>query len=122
MNSATSVGISLAELVSVAACIIGILWTLGKIGLSQFQKILDERFATIDAKLKTLDPLHDELHRIDKDVAAVRLEMATSYVRQEGLRTLTSRMEHLFGQVFEKLDSKADKAECHRHHPSGQGT
>ncbi len=120
-------GITFGQLVSVAIAIIGALWALGKIGMAQYMKRMDEKFAasdrriddrfqTVDAKLKTLDPLHDELHRIDKDVAAVRLEMATSYVRQEGIRHLTERMEALFKEVFAKLDSKADKSECANHH------
>lgn len=127
MNTATSIGIELHELISVAVAIVGVLWTLGKVGMAQYMRRMDEKFAasdrriddrfqTVDAKLKTLDPLHDELHRIDKDVAQVRLEMATSYVRQEGIRHLTERMETLFKEVFAKLDSKADKSECANHH------
>jgi len=117
----------MGQLISVAVAIVGALWALGKIGMAQYMRRMDEKFAasdrriddrfqTVDAKLKTLDPLHDELHRIDKDVAAVRLEMATSYVRQEGIRHLTERMETLFKEVFAKLDSKADKSECISHH------
>ena len=116
MNSATSVGITLAELVSVAAAIVGVLWMLGKIGLSQFMQRVEDRFQTIDSKLKTFDPLHADFQRVDKDLVQIRLEMATSYVRQEGIRTLTARMEQLFKEVFDKLDSKADKSECSAHH------
>lgn len=116
MDSHSTVGISLQELISVAITIVVVLWALGKIGFSQFKEMMENRFQTIDQKLKTLDPLHDELHRIDKDVASVRLEMATSYVRQEGIRQLTVRMEELFKEVFAKLDSKADKSECANHH------
>jgi len=116
----------MGQLISVAVAIVGALWALGKIGMGQYMRRMDEKFAasdrriddrfqTVDAKLKTLDPLHDELHRIDKDVAAVRLEMATSYVRQEGIRHLIERMETLFKEVFAKLDSKADKSECISH-------
>jgi len=112
MNSATAVGITLGELLSVAVAIIIVLWMLGKIGLSQFKVLLDERFATVDAKLKTFDPLHGELARVDKDLVQVRLEMATHYVRQEGVRQLQTRMEQLFTEVFDKLDAKQDKSAC----------
>ena len=116
MDSASTVGISLSELSAVACVIIGALWVLGKIGLIQFRTMIDERFATIDAKLRSFDPLHGELARVDKDLIQVRLEMSQNYVRQEGIRVLTTRMEDLFKQVFVKLDSKADKAECQRYH------
>lgn len=127
MNSATAVGIELHELVAVAAAIVGVLWMLGKMGMGQYLKRMDEKFAasdrriddrfvTIDTKLKTFDPLHGELARVDKDLIQVRLEMSQNYVRQEGIRHLTERMETLFKEVFAKLDSKADKSECANHH------
>lgn len=116
MTSGSEVGITLSELVSVAAAIVGVLWMLGKIGLSQFMSRIDDRFKTIDMKLKTFDPLHGELARVDKDLIQVRLEMSQNYVRQEGLSRLTTRMEQLFKEVFDKLDSKADKSECGNHH------
>lgn len=127
MDSYSTVGISLAELLSVAFMIIGALWALGKIGMGQYLKRMDEKFSasdkridekflTVDNKLKTFDPLHGELARVDKDLVQVRLEMATNFVRQEGLRHLTERMETLFKEVFNKLDNKADKAECASHH------
>lgn len=118
MNSATAVGITLSELVGVAGAIVGVLWMLGKIGLQQFRTMIYERFATIDTKLKTFDPLHGELARVDKDLVQVRLEMATNFVRQEGVRQLQVRMEQLFTEVFDKLDAKADKSECDRMHRS----
>ena len=131
MNSATAVGVELHELISVAIVIIGALWALGKIGMGQYMKRMDEKFAasdkriddkflTVDNKLKTFDPLHGELARVDKDLVQVRLEMATNFVRQEGLRHLTERMETLFKEVFNKLDSKADKSECASHHGDGR--
>lgn len=116
MNSATYVGVTFGELVSVAAVIVAVLWTLGKIGLTQFKTMIDSRFETIDEKLKSFDPLHGELARLDKDLMQVRLEMATNFVRQEGLRRIETKMEQLFDQVFKKLDSKVDKAECERSH------
>ncbi len=138
IEAATQVGTTLGELLSVAGLIVGALWMLGKIGMNQYMKRMDEkfttsdkrmdekfkandsrnddRFKTIDAKLQTFDPLHGELARVDKDLIQVRLEMSQNYVRQEGIRVLTTRMEDLFKQVFEKLDSKADKAECDKVH------
>lgn len=138
IEAATQVGTTLGELLSVAGMIVGALWMLGKIGMNQYMKRMDEkfkasdaridekfkasdtrnddRFKTIDAKLQTFDPLHGELARVDKDLVQVRLEMSQNYVRQEGIRILTTRMEDLFKQVFEKLDSKADKAECDKVH------
>ena len=116
MDTGSTVGITLSELVAVAGCIVGVLWTLGKIGLSQNKSMIDDRFHTIDNKLKTFDPLHGELARVDKDLVQVRLEMSQQYVRQEGIRVLTTRMEQLFREVFDKLDSKADKSECIREH------
>ncbi len=120
-------GVTFGQLLSVAIAIVGALWALGKIGMSQYMKRMDEKFAasdkriddkflTVDNKLKTFDPLHGELARVDKDLVQVRLEMATNFVRQEGIRHLTERMETLFKEVFDKLDSKADKSECHTHH------
>lgn len=138
IEAATQVGTTLGELLSVAGMIVGALWMLGKIGMNQYMKRMDEkfkasdaridekfkasdtrnddRFKTIDTKLQTFDPLHGELARVDKDLIQVRLEMSQNYVRQEGIRVLTTRMEDLFKQVFEKLDSKADKAECDKVH------
>lgn len=116
MDAHTTVGISLQELVSVAAAIVGVLWMLGRIGLAQFMARIEDRFVTIDTKLKTFDPLHEDFKRIDKDLIQVRLEMSQNYVRQEGLNRLTSRMEELFKEVFAKLESKADKSECSSHH------
>lgn len=119
--------ITLGQLLAVAVAIVSALWALGKIGMSQYMKRMDEKFAasdkriddkflTVDNKLKTFDPLHGELARVDKDLVQVRLEMATSYVRQDGIRQLTTRMEQLFKEVFDKLESKADKSECSAHH------
>ncbi len=129
MDSHSTVGISLQELVSVAAAIVGVLWMLGKLGMGQYMKRMDEKFAasdrriddkfnTVDLKLKTFDPLRGELARVDKDLIQVRLEMSQNYVRHEGLTRLTLRMEQLFKEVFDKLDNKADKAECERFHGS----
>ena len=73
MNSATTVGISLAELISVAVAMVGVLWLLGRIGMAQFVRRVEDRFAAIDGKLKTFDPLHGELARVDKDLIQVRL-------------------------------------------------
>lgn len=119
--------ITLGQLLAVAVAIVSALWALGKIGMGQYMKRMDEKFAasdkriddkflTVDNKLKTFDPLHGELARVDKDLVQVRLEMATNFVRQEGLRHLTQRMEDLFKEVFDKLDNKADKSECAAHH------
>jgi hypothetical protein len=116
MNSASAIGISLGELLSVAVGIVGVLWMLGKIGLSQFMARVDDRFLTIDTKLKTFDSLHGDLARVDKDLVQVRLEMATNFVRQEGLRIMQSRMEQLFKEVFDKLDAKMDKVDCDKVH------
>lgn len=116
MNSATEVGISFSELIGVAVCIVGVLWMLGKIGLQQFRTMIDERFATIDEKLRSFDPLHGELARVDKDLLRVRLEMSQQYVRSDGLQRLDDKITRLFGEVFDKLDSKADKSECDRAH------
>lgn len=120
MNSATSVGITLGELLSVAAAIVAALWMLGKIGLSQFKAMLDARFASIDAKLRTFDSLHEKVALVDKDLVQVRLEMATHYVRQEGIRVLQTRMEQLFTEIFDKLDNKQDKLACPPSHHHGQ--
>lgn len=120
-------GVTFGQLLSVALGIVSALWALGKIGMGQYMKRMDEKFAasdkriddkflTVDNKLKTFDLLHGELARVDKDLVQVRLEMATNFVRQEGLRYLTDRMETLFKEVFAKLDSKVDKSECASHH------
>lgn len=127
MDSATQVGVTLGELVAVAVLIVGALWALGKLGVAQFKATIDQRFAasdqkadarfaTIDEKLKSFDPLHGELARVDKDLVQVRLEMATNFVRQDGLRYLQTRMEELFTEVFARLDNKVDKSECERVH------
>lgn len=145
MDTATQVGVSLGELATVAVAIVGVLWALGKLNMRQFSDSIDEKFksgrsridtleasitakfvtsdqridsqfATIDTKLKSFDPLHGELARVDKDLIQVRLEMSQNYVRQEGIRVLTTRMEQLFREVFDKLDSKADKSECDKVH------
>ncbi len=116
MDSASTVGISLSELSVVAGVIVGALWALGKIGLTQFRVMVDERFQTIDNKLRSFDPLHGELARVDKDLLQVRLEMSQQYVRSDGLQRLDDKISRLFSEVFDKLDAKADKAECQRHH------
>ena len=121
MDSHSTVGISLGELISVAVAIVGVLWSLGKIGLAQFMTRVDDRFKTIDAKLKTFDPLHADFQRVDKDLVQIRLEMATKYVPQEGLQRLDDKITRLFGEVFDKLDSKADKSECAEHHGDRRG-
>lgn len=119
MNTGTEVGITLNELVSVAAVIVGALWALGKLALAQFKTLLDQRFQTIDAKLKTFDPLHGELVRIDKDLLKIQLDFAEKskeFVRQDGLLRLDEKISRLFSEVFDKLDNKADKSECAIHH------
>lgn len=127
MNSASQIGITLGELITVAVAIIGVLWMLGKSGLGQLLEKFEIRFTNsdksnavkfeaIDTKLKTFDSLHGELARVDKDLVQVRLEMATNFVRQEGLRNLQLRMEQLFGEVFDKLEAKIDRNECGRFH------
>ena len=145
MDSASTVGISLSELSAVAGVIIGALWVLGKLNMRQFAASLDEkfksgriridtleasitqkfvtsdqriddRFKTIDNKLMSFDPLHGELARVDKDLLKIRLEMAENFVRSDRLQHLDDKITRLFGEVFDKLDSKADKAECIREH------
>jgi hypothetical protein len=145
MNSATEVGISFYELLGVAVFIVGVLWALGKLNMRQFATSLDEkfksgriridtleasigakftasdqriddRFKTIDTKLMSFDPLHGEIARIDMDVMTVRLEMSEKFVRSDRLQHLDDKITRLFGEVFDKLDSKADKAMCDRVH------
>lgn len=144
-EAATQVGITLGELLGVAVIIIGALWAIGKIGMGQYMKRMDEkflasdermeakfkasdlriddRFHTIDSKLRTFDPLHGELARVDRDLMQVRLEVAErleKYIRSDALQRLDDKITRLFGEVFNKLDSKADKTECLRHH-DGRG-
>lgn len=116
LDTATTVGITFGELISVVAALLGVLWVFGKIALKQFNTLLDARFAEINGKLKTFDPLHGELGRIDREIIAVRLEMATTYVRQDGLQRLDDKITRLFGEVFDKLDSKVDRTECDKIH------
>lgn len=144
MNSASAVGITLSELFGVAGVIVGVLWMLGKMNMRQFADSLDEkfkagrvridtleaniaakfvtsdqrnddRFKTIDTKLMSFDPLHGEIARVDKEVMAVRLEMSERFVKSDRLQLLDDKITRLFGEVFDKLDSKADKAECEKH-------
>lgn len=114
---------SLSQLIGVNAVVLLIVWGLLKLAMGQLAERVEERFKTIDIKLKTFDPLHGELARVDKDLVQVRLEMSQNYVRQDGLRYLADRldamslkMENGFKEVFAKLDSKADKSECDRFH------
>lgn len=106
------IGVTFNELLSVGGAIVAAIWALGKVAVVQLDQRINAKFKTIDDKLATFDPLHNELARVDKDLIQVRLEMATNFVKQEGLTSLTSRMEQLFRQVFDKLDAKADKADC----------
>lgn len=117
MNSATEVGVSLGELLFVASLIVGAIWALGKIAVGQLNERINIKFKIIDDKLATFDTLHSKLSAVDKDLVQVRLEMATNFVRQEGLRHLQVRMEQLFTEVFERLDAKQDKAACQTIHP-----
>lgn len=124
MNSATTVGITLYELVSVAVAIVGVLWMLGKIAFAQFKTMIDDRFQTIDTKLRTFDPLHGELARVDKDLIQIRLDVSErlgQYIKSDALQRLDDKITRLFGEVFDKLDSKADKSECDRHHAASVG-
>ena len=116
MNSASTVGISLSELSAVAGVIVGALWALGRLAVSQLDQRINAKFAAIDNKLRTFDPLHNELARVDKDLIQVRLEMATQYSKADALQRLDDKITRLFGEVFDNLDSKADKAECIREH------
>lgn len=144
MDSASTVGITLSELITVGVFIVGVLWALGKLNMRQFAAVLDEkfrsgrvridtleasigakftasdqriddRFKTIDTKLMSFDPLHGEIARVDKDLLLVRLEMSEKFVRSDRLQNLDEKISRLFGEVFDKLDAKADKAECQRH-------
>jgi hypothetical protein len=117
MNSSTVVGVTISELWIVAGAIVTAIWWLGRAAVGQLNERISAKFKVIDDKLATFDPLHGELARVDKDLVQVRLEMATNFVRQEGLHNLQLRMEQLFGEVFDKLESKADKSECERAHP-----
>ena len=141
MDSASTVGITLSELITVGVFIVGVLWALGKIGMGQYMKRMDEkfsasdkrmdekfkasdtrnddRFKTIDSKLQTFDPLHGELARVDKDLMQARLDFAErleKYIRSDALQRLDDKITRLFGEVFDKLDSKVDKSECIKRH------
>lgn len=148
MDSASTVGITLSELITVGVFIVSVLWILVKIGMGQFADSLDEkfkagrvridtletsitakfiasdqrideRFATIDNKLRTFDPLHGELARVDKDLIQIRLDVSErlgQYIKADALQRLDDKITRLFGEVFDKLDSKADKSECVREH------
>lgn len=119
---------SLAQLVGMNAVVILIVWGLLKLAMGQLAERVEERFKTIDAKLRSFDPMHGELARVDKDLIQVRLEMSQNYVRQDGLRYLADRLDAMslkmetgFREVFSKLDSKADKSECDKlHRGNGQ--
>lgn len=116
MTPDTLIAIPLHDLFAlIAALIVGIA-TVGKVFSVNLIKTLDKRFEQIDKRFTTLDGLHTEISRVDKDVLQVRLEMATNFVRQEGLGRLATRMEELFNEAFTKLENKADKEECHAYH------
>jgi len=137
---AQEISASLSEIVGLAVVLIGAFWTIGSIAVREVKKSIDEKFTatneriderfqasadrqdqkfrTIDDKLATFDALHTKLAAVDKDLVQVRLEMATNFVRQEGLQRLQQRMEALFKEVFDKLDAKADKVDCPTLHPS----
>lgn len=116
MNSASEVGVSLGELMAVGGMIVGAIWALGKIAVGQLNERINAKFLAIDQKLQTFDALHSKLAAVDKDLIQVRLEMATNFVKQEGLRILQLRMEQLFSEVFDKLEAKQDKAACPNQH------
>jgi len=103
---------SLAQLLGANTLAVFAIWFLGKMAISQLNDRIEARFIAMERKLSSLDTLHSEINRVDKDLVQIRLEMATNFVRGTGLDNLTRRMEQLFKEVFDKLDSKADKANC----------
>ena len=123
----STIAANLSQLIGINVVVIIIIWGLFKTVMGQYASRMEERFVAIHEKLKTFDPLHGELARVDKDLIQVRLEMSQNYVRHDGLRYLADRMDVMnakievwFKEIFEKLDSKADKTECDKHH-NGRG-
>ncbi|MBQ1767321.1 MAG: hypothetical protein IIZ92_31075 [Aquincola sp.] len=77
----------LAFLASLAITLAGSYFAISKLLFAEFAKRLDERFATVGAQISELGKQSDrygsEVLKLERELSALRLEMATNYTRRE---------------------------------------
>jgi hypothetical protein len=79
-------------------------WAIGKTLIAQFEKRMDERFESIAARFSGIEGEFKEIARIDRDVAALRIEMMREYVRSGALERLEAKIAEGFAALNARLE------------------
>jgi hypothetical protein len=79
-------------------------WAIGKMLIAQFEKRMDERFESIAARFSGIEDEFKEIARIDRDVAALRIEMMREYVRSGALERLEAKIAEGFNALNARLE------------------
>lgn len=107
--------VDIVSLISLVAALVAAFWTIGRMLIAQFEKRVDERFGSIANRLSGIEDEFKEIARIERDVAALRIEMMREYVRSGAFDRLEAKITDGFTALSVKLDNKIGKEECASH-------
>ncbi|HQR97591.1 MULTISPECIES: hypothetical protein [unclassified Polaromonas] len=92
------------QLILLASMIMGAFWGMAKMMLVQQVKFLDAKFKTTDDRFEAIDDKFEAMNkrltvqdesdrRIERDIAALRVELPTDYVRREDFTRVIASFE-----------------------------
>ena len=71
------------QLITLLLTIVGAFWGMTKMVLAQFARRIDEKDAAWGQRLDVLAEEYKGLQRLDRDLLALRLELAERYVKRD---------------------------------------
>jgi hypothetical protein len=104
----------MTHVIALAGALCAGFWALARLLLAQFQRSIDERFATINTALASSLRTQDEnQRRIERDLMDLKVALPRDYVRREDhtqhiatimtkIDALAMRMETLFLRAIDK--------------------
>lgn len=95
----------------------GVVWAFGKVLVGQFDRRLDERFATQEAARKEakehwelrFNQLESLTRKTEQDVQTLRAELPAEYVRREDWIRFSVAIDHKIDTIHRVLDGIREK-------------
>lgn len=120
-----TINLDFGHIIALVIAFAGLYTGLGKILISQVEKRLDERFEGINKNMSHADQALQkqslEWARLDRDLMAIRVELAERYAKIADLSQIREDINQGFTRLYDKLDNKVSKSECETIRGNGKG-
>lgn len=120
-----TINLDFGHIIALVIAFAGLYTGLGKILINQVEKRLDDRFESINKNMsnsdQTLQKQSLEWARLDRDLMAIRVELAERYAKIADLAQIREDINSGFTRLYDKLDNKVSKSECETLRGNGKG-